>query len=436
MASQRERKLERLRNLRIVWTGDYDTSTLRVDGKLFDYGKKSCGLIPFRIRVSGVARITELYIECGRTSVLSSLGTYRFLCFGRLTMSKILICFSYFEILTSKNNQENINESLIVEDANFTILEPAFAPSSVLEAVDVLVIISTSPSSFEKRTAIRKTWGKFDTPQYQLLSDERRRIPTWRTIFMTGIAADEEVDTKLQEESKLYDDLLIFAYKDSYRKITNKLIGSLQWASRGKFEFLLKTDDDVYVSVPRLYQWLVNTGCHLKPVYAGKLYSGTVERDEKHRHYVSTESLKLKFYPVFCKGSMFVLSATLVPKLVELSRKVQRIPPDDAYVGLLAHEMKVKPTAIQSLVQLSLMPYIFPFLDSCHYQTVIGVGDSLTPAQLAYVHLQITNKQSPWPCVHRWTKILVVLIVLVALYLLIMNLKGFAIKTLRHHRKS
>ncbi|XP_032226048.2 UDP-GalNAc:beta-1,3-N-acetylgalactosaminyltransferase 1 [Nematostella vectensis] len=355
---------------------------------------------------------------------------------GCLLLTACNVVFIWLLNFSSIFNVENINESLIVEDANFTILEPAFAPSSVLEAVDVLVIISTSPSSFEKRTAIRKTWGKFDTPQYQLLSDERRRIPTWRTIFMTGIAADEEVDTKLQEESKLYDDLLIFAYKDSYRKITNKLIGSLQWASRGKFEFLLKTDDDVYVSVPRLYQWLVNTGCHLKPVYAGKLYSGTVERDEKHRHYVSTESLKLKFYPVFCKGSMFVLSATLVPKLVELSRKVQRIPPDDAYVGLLAHEMKVKPTAIQSLVQLSLMPYIFPFLDSCHYQTVIGVGDSLTPAQLAYVHLQITNKQSPWPCVHRWTKILVVLIVLVALYLLIMNLKGFAIKTRRHHRKS
>jgi len=34
-----------------VWTGELDLNTLRVDGKIFESGKKSCGFKNIRIRV-------------------------------------------------------------------------------------------------------------------------------------------------------------------------------------------------------------------------------------------------------------------------------------------------------------------------------------------------------------------------------------------------
>ena len=54
---------------------------------------------------------------------------------------------------------------------------------------------------------------------------------------------------------------------------------------------------------------------------------------------MTKDELSSDYYPQFCKGAMHVLLANLLPKILDLSRQVTRIGPDDAYVGLLTDQL-------------------------------------------------------------------------------------------------
>lgn len=307
-------------------------------------------------------------------------------------------------------------QSLVIKNASFQILKPIITPKLIKTKLFILVIISSAPAgvSIERRRVIRRTWGNVD------LYDGPR---TWRVVFMTGRTGHKDKDKILFSESEKYGDLLICDYKDDYSKITTKLLSSYQWAASVKdlygYEYLLKSDDDIYISIPRLYQWIDSKGVSLQHVYAGTTYSNYVVRDKNHRHHVSREDLPYDIYPTFCKGSMLLLSGSLIPKIVELSRKVKRIIPDDAYTGLLMNELNVKAVQMKGLVQHSLLSYFLPLLGPCHFQNVIGMGDSLTTQQMFYLHTQLFHEikaKSSWLCIHRWLKLIFVPMIIFILY--------------------
>ncbi|XP_031554449.1 beta-1,3-galactosyltransferase 5-like [Actinia tenebrosa] len=312
-------------------------------------------------------------------------------------------------------------QSLITKNASFPIIKPSITPRLIKTKLFVLVIVSSAPAgvSIERRHVIRNTWGNFD-----LYNGPR----TWKVVFMSGRTGDEEKDKTLFSESKKYGDILICDYKDDYSKITTKLLSSFQWAASVKdlygFEYLLKTDDDIYISIPRLYQWIDTKGVTMNHVYAGNTYSNYVVREKNHRHYVSKEDLPYDIYPTFCKGSMLLLSGSLIPKIVKLARKVKRIVPDDAYVGLLMNELNVKAVQMKGLVQHSFLSYFLPLLGPCHFQNVIGMGDSLTTQQMFHLHKQMFFKiqdKSSWLCIQRWLKLLFATMFLFILYSLFLK---------------
>lgn len=303
--------------------------------------------------------------------------------------------------------------SLINNEADFPILTPIVTPRDRNEEVFLLVIISSAPRgvSIERRRTIRKTWGKIDP------KSERKHL----ILFMTGKTGEDKADEKLFEESKMFGDLLICDYTDHYSKIINKLLASFNWAwsvqEKYKFQYVLKSDDDVYVNIPRLLQWIDAAGSKMENVYAGITYSGIVVRDKKHRHYVSKEAVPYDYYPVFCKGSTFLLSKTLVVKIVDLSKKIQRIIPDDAYIGLIMNELRVKPTKINGLIHHPLFRFILKITGLCFFRNAVGVGDSLSTEQIRGLHQHATETHgSISGCVTYWFEALIVILVLVIIY--------------------
>ena len=46
-----------------MWTGKFDLNTLRVDGNIFESGKKSCGFKTIRIRVDGAQYMNVLHYD-------------------------------------------------------------------------------------------------------------------------------------------------------------------------------------------------------------------------------------------------------------------------------------------------------------------------------------------------------------------------------------
>lgn len=306
--------------------------------------------------------------------------------------------------------------SLVIKNASFPILKPIITPKLIKTKLFLLVIVSSAPAgvSIERRRVIRQTWGNA-----ALYSGTR----AYHVVFMTGRTGDKDKDNILFSESKKYGDLLICDYKDEYSKIITKLLSSYQWAAGVKdeygFEYLLKTDDDVYISIPRLYQWIDTNGVTHQYVYAGTTYSNYVVRDKNHRHYVSTEDLPYDIYPTFCKGSMLLMSGSLIPKIVKLAKKVKRIIPDDAYTGLLMNELNVEAVQMKGLVQHSFLSYFLPLLGPCHFRNVIGMGDSLTTQQMIYLHTQLfleVQDKSSWLCIQRWMKLVFMILILFIIY--------------------
>lgn len=262
---------------------------------------------------------------------------------------------------------------------NFHIISPYVEPRGYFEEdLFILVVVSSSPKkqeNVERRNAIRRTWGKFDrTQKYK-----------WKVVFMMGKDSSKHMNDRIMAEHEKYGDLLIGDYTDTYRNITTKLLMAFQWASRIKCNYILKTDSDVYIDIPKLIKWLI-VQRDKNSFYGGVLYRGIVVRNTAHRHYVTKDDLSLDYYPQFCKGSMYVLSARLIPKMVDLSRQVTRIGPDDAYIGILADQLGISPVRIEGLLQKSYLHRFVYFISYCELRDLIGIGDSLTPSQVNYIH--------------------------------------------------
>ena len=282
-------------------------------------------------------------------------------------------------------------KSLVNDAIRLEILPPVVVPRQRSRAPFLLVIVNSSPHRqlyAEKRNAIRQTWGQFTRP----VAPEGS-VLNWAVVFMMGKTYDAVRDEQIKAESKKYGDLLIVDFKDSYRNITKKLLSAFEWASQSRYSYVLKTDDDVYVHIPGLVEWLITRG-QSERFYGGVLYQGPVVRNKNHRHYVSKEELALVRYPTFCKGSLYVLSWDLMHDMVELARKVGRITPDDAYVGLLANALAVDPVKIDGFVQLKYLHFFIEILSACQLKGIFGFGDSLNPRQMFYLHQQMSSNQA------------------------------------------
>lgn len=70
-----------------------------------------------------------------------------------------------------------------------------------------------------------------------------------------------------QGHTQKYDDEIIFPIDDSYQNLPAKIQASHDWAVRQGYDFILKTDCDVYVHVPRL----LNSGFEKYP-YSGNIF--------------------------------------------------------------------------------------------------------------------------------------------------------------------
>ena len=245
----------------------------------------------------------------------------------------------------------------------------------------LLVIVSSSPNerkNAERRQMLRMTWANVNGAHIP-------KDVTVRIVFMLGKPVKSEMNRDIVEEMEQYGDMLLGNYVDTYRTITTKLLMAFQWATKIKCDYVLKTDDDVYVDIPKLATWL-KTRDVKGSIYGGVTYNSVVVRRKSHKHYVSHFDLPLYRYPLFCRGSMFVLSWNLIPKMVDLSKQIRRIGPDDAYIGILAQHLDVKPVHMPQFFQNTHMPWLINFMSACELQRLFGIGDSLSPDQLYYIH--------------------------------------------------
>ena len=118
----------------------------------------------------------------------------------------------------------------------------------------IFIAVISAPDNFEKRNLIRQTWRK------NLNSNHDGVMGLSGFAFSLGMTQNNMTQSKIDQESKMYGDIIQSDVLDSYKNLTLKLVGLFNWLYRNcaKADFVFKVDDDVYVNVRNLVQ-LVQT---------------------------------------------------------------------------------------------------------------------------------------------------------------------------------
>ncbi|XP_049432988.1 N-acetyllactosaminide beta-1,3-N-acetylglucosaminyltransferase 2 [Epinephelus fuscoguttatus] len=205
----------------------------------------------------------------------------------------------------------------------------------------LLIAIKSSPGNFERRQAVRETWGREGVYQSGL------RV---RTVFLVGSSPLEDPDLSplLSFEARYFGDILQWDFHESFLNLTLKVNTFLQWALKycPHASFVFSGDDDVFVNTPALISYLHS----LEPSKASRLYVGHVIstanplRDPKSKYYIPLSFYEGP-YPAYAGGGGFLISGALLQPFHSVSRIIPFFPIDDVYAGMCLKAMGVSPEA-------------------------------------------------------------------------------------------
>lgn len=221
-----------------------------------------------------------------------------------------------------------------IYEAGHAIAIPEKCPNFGKE-MDLIIIIMSAPTHLEARMAIRQTWGHFG---------QRSDISI---LFMLGATLDPKVETILRKEEKTYNDVIRGKFLDSYSNLTLKTISTLEWVDNycSKVKFLLKTDDDMFINVPRLQGFTIKHARDKNVIFGRLAKKWKPIRNKKSKYYVSRAQFKHTVFPDFTTGPAYLLSTDIIRKLYDAALDQTYLKLEDVFVtGIVASKLGIKRT--------------------------------------------------------------------------------------------
>ena len=205
----------------------------------------------------------------------------------------------------------------------------------------LLIVIPSVPNHFNTRQTIRETVGLLAKENKFVRDVDRNRKMTdvsVKLMFAIGQDGDQNTDMKVKNESRLHGDILQAEFVDSYFKLTKKMLLVLKWVSLycAEIEYLLKSDEDVFVNVPLLVEYLEKFPPKLKGSIHGYMnHRPSVRRLGKWA--VKFDEYPLSQYPDYMSGNSYVISGNIVPRMCMVAEYLPYMPIEDAFItGVLA----------------------------------------------------------------------------------------------------
>lgn len=201
------------------------------------------------------------------------------------------------------------------------------------ERLKLLILITSAPTHTDARMAIRHTWGHYAS---------RRDIAI---AFILGATNVQSIEDSLDAESSMYTDIIRGRFIDSYNNLTLKTISSLEWIDTycPRVSFILKTDDDMFINVPRLLSF-IDKHRNDKRVIFGRLAKKWKPIRNKHsKYYVSPQQYFPSVFPQFTTGPAYLMSSDSVHDLYIKSLAQTYLKLEDVFTtGIVAQLVNVK----------------------------------------------------------------------------------------------
>lgn len=206
--------------------------------------------------------------------------------------------------------------------------------------VRLLILVSSNLGNSDRRTLIRNSWGPDNSLQDR-----------WRTVFLLTENDNQKDRARAEIESQLYGDIITGDYQEAFFNMAFKVAMGFEWALKFcKFDYLLKTDDDIFVNTHGLLEYLDINGTLKEKLYTGNpMWGSPVLREGRYavKHASAGEQRddatnKTMFEP-YCSGGGFLLSNDVVSSILNMYDLEHPLNIDDAYIGELAHRAGVSP---------------------------------------------------------------------------------------------
>ncbi|XP_053481808.1 N-acetyllactosaminide beta-1,3-N-acetylglucosaminyltransferase 3 isoform X4 [Ictalurus furcatus] len=258
--------------------------------------------------------------------------------------------------------------------------------------VFLLLAIKSSPSNYERREVLRKTWAS-----------ERLQSNMWiRTVFISGTAGGSfdkgRLNKLLELENQQNQDILQWDFEDSFFNLTLKQILFLEWMERfcPDVHFLLNGDDDIFANTDNMVHYL--KGLHdndgSKHLFVGHLiqHVGPI-RVPASKYYIPVQIQESDRYPPYCGGGGFLLSRFTSRVIYNMSHSISLLPIDDVYMGMCLEKAGLKPVSHMGVrtAGLHLPSKNLDSYNPCYYREVLLVHRFL-PHQIFIMWHEIHRK--------------------------------------------
>ena len=297
--------------------------------------------------------------------------------------------------ITKKPEIDMVNDYHPYVDFRFEYpeIQPKINDSKDIYLV-VLVNSGAKGNEFRQRRAkIRETWASRKTCEYtNAMNDTRVKDLKWILVFVLGKAGKDE-DERNIEEAKQYNDMIIGDINDNYLNNILKLYMGQLWASLLGAKYTLKTDDDVYVRIPKVIEYLVLEGSPSR-FYGGTTYRGIrlrVSRRAGGKWSISKKYFPEDVFPPFNAGAFFLLSTDLLGGLMNYVYIRKPFHTDDAYIGVAIRYLKVKVVHILSFDIKNNMGKLVRTKDDCYILKVFAYGHGVRGEDMEHVNKRLEN---------------------------------------------
>lgn len=189
--------------------------------------------------------------------------------------------------------------------------------------------VINKPSGFQRRQAIRNTYGTLANPVCRI-----------RLFFMHGRIYDEPTLKMLRVESNLYGDIIQSnQFDDAYRASSIKTLHMYQWFATfcPNATFTSRIDDDNWLNLPRYYKFLKDAPME-NAIYGSPVGDNSrVVRSPDDKYGVPREEYGNDRYPAYLSGMFFTVPTRTLLGLLSASRKIPITFLDDVYIaGMVA----------------------------------------------------------------------------------------------------
>ncbi|MCI4393917.1 hypothetical protein PGIGA_G00162930 [Pangasianodon gigas] len=254
------------------------------------------------------------------------------------------------------------------------------APGVCSEAPFLLLAVKSLTPHFDRRQAIRESWGRAG-----ILANH-----SVATVFLLGKTGRSDyfpnVSAMLHYEASLHGDLLQWDYRDTFFNLTLKDVLFLEWMAERcpSARFIFKGDDDVFVNTRSILNFLSGLSeTKARDLFVGDVISEARPHRDKRLKYYIPESVFVGPYPPYAGGGGYLYSAHVGIRLRNISQQVLLFPIDDVYTGMCLQKLGLVPEKHQGF-------------------RTFNIEEKYRESACAYQNLMLVHPRSPQEMIKIW----------------------------------